>query len=98
MSADVRAQAEVRGSAAELSTSRMGLPTEVPAARGTTVQNRYDSVFRLFGHILKDSAVKPDASPEEVAAVVNDTDGAGAQIFTQAVCCHVPACPVTTSC
>ncbi|TFK84621.1 t-SNARE [Polyporus arcularius HHB13444] len=29
--------------------------------------------------------VKPDASPEEVAAVVNDTDGAGAQIFTQAL-------------
>ncbi|CDO72843.1 hypothetical protein BN946_scf185002.g28 [Trametes cinnabarina] len=29
--------------------------------------------------------VKPDASPEEVAAVVNDTEGAGAQIFTQAL-------------
>ncbi|KAI0375029.1 t-SNARE [Pilatotrama ljubarskyi] len=29
--------------------------------------------------------VKPDATPEEVAAVVNDTDGAGAQIFTQAL-------------
>ncbi|EIW60013.1 t-SNARE [Trametes versicolor FP-101664 SS1] len=29
--------------------------------------------------------VKPDATPEEVAAVVNDTNGAGAQIFTQAL-------------
>ncbi|KAI0673094.1 t-SNARE [Trametes maxima] len=29
--------------------------------------------------------VKPDATPEEVAAVVNDTDGSGAQIFTQAL-------------
>ncbi|KAI0780797.1 t-SNARE [Trametes elegans] len=29
--------------------------------------------------------VKPDASPEEVEAVVNDTDGSGAQIFTQAL-------------
>ncbi|RPD66276.1 t-SNARE [Lentinus tigrinus ALCF2SS1-6] len=29
--------------------------------------------------------VKPDATPDEVAAVVNDTDGAGAQIFTQAL-------------
>ena len=29
--------------------------------------------------------VKPDATPEEVAAVVNDTEGSGAQIFTQAV-------------
>ncbi|OSC99023.1 t-SNARE [Trametes coccinea BRFM310] len=29
--------------------------------------------------------VKPDATPEEVAAVVNDTEGAGAQIFTQAL-------------
>ncbi|PIL24120.1 transporter [Ganoderma sinense ZZ0214-1] len=29
--------------------------------------------------------VKPDASPEEVAAVVNDTEGSGAQIFTQAL-------------
>ncbi|KAI0831446.1 t-SNARE [Trametes gibbosa] len=29
--------------------------------------------------------VKPDATPEEVAAVVDDTSGAGAQIFTQAL-------------
>ncbi|KAI1794491.1 t-SNARE [Ganoderma leucocontextum] len=29
--------------------------------------------------------VKPDATPEEVAAVVNDTEGSGAQIFTQAL-------------
>ncbi|KAI0748257.1 t-SNARE [Daedaleopsis nitida] len=29
--------------------------------------------------------VKPDATPDEVAAVVNDTDGTGAQIFTQAL-------------
>lgn len=36
-------------------------------------------------NVLTWSAVKPDASPEEVAAVVNDTEGSGAQIFTQAV-------------
>ncbi|OBZ75833.1 Syntaxin-like protein psy1 [Grifola frondosa] len=29
--------------------------------------------------------VKPDATPEEVTAVVNDTEGAGDQIFTQAL-------------
>ncbi|KAI0636840.1 t-SNARE [Trametes polyzona] len=29
--------------------------------------------------------VKPDATPEEIAAVVDDTNGAGAQIFTQAL-------------
>jgi syntaxin 1B/2/3 len=29
--------------------------------------------------------VKPDATPEEVAAVVDDTDGAGGQIFSQAL-------------
>ncbi|TBU35840.1 t-SNARE [Dichomitus squalens] len=29
--------------------------------------------------------VKPDATPEDVAAVVNDTEGSGAQIFTQAL-------------
>ncbi|KAH9857015.1 t-SNARE [Lenzites betulinus] len=29
--------------------------------------------------------VKPDATPEEVAAVVDDTSGTGAQIFTQAL-------------
>ena len=30
-------------------------------------------------------AVKPDATPEEVAAVVNDDNGAGSQLFSQAV-------------
>ena len=29
--------------------------------------------------------VKPSATPEEVAAVVDNTDGAGGQIFSQAV-------------
>jgi len=29
--------------------------------------------------------VKPDATPEEVTAVVDDTDGTGGQIFSQAV-------------
>jgi t-SNARE complex subunit (syntaxin) len=29
--------------------------------------------------------VKPDATPAEVDAVVNDTNGAGGQIFAQAV-------------
>ena len=29
--------------------------------------------------------VKPDATPEEVTAVVDNTDGAGGQIFSQAV-------------
>jgi syntaxin 1B/2/3 len=29
--------------------------------------------------------VKPDATPDEVAAVVNDDQGGGSQIFAQAV-------------
>ena len=37
------------------------------------------------GEVLNPRIVKPDATPEEVAAVVNDTEGSGAQIFTQAV-------------
>lgn len=31
-------------------------------------------------------AVKPEATPDEVNAVVNDTSGGGDQIFAQAVC------------
>ena len=37
--------------------------------------------------------VKPDTTPEEVTAVVENTDGTGGQIFSQAVCSLVPRSP-----
>jgi hypothetical protein len=52
--------------------------------------------------ILFGRAVKPDATPAEVDAVVNDTSGAGGQIFAQAVRfflvdLRLSACVLTTA-
>ncbi|KAH7889283.1 t-SNARE [Phlebopus sp. FC_14] len=52
---------------------------------------RYQSVEQQYRQRFKDRVerqfkiVKPDASPEEVSAVVNDTQGGGSGIFLQAI-------------
>ncbi|KAI6162464.1 t-SNARE [Pisolithus thermaeus] len=57
---------------------------------------KYQAVERQYRQRYRDRVerqfkiVKPDATPEEVSAVVNDTEGSGNSIFLQAASTHLP--------
>jgi hypothetical protein len=68
-----------------------GVPDKVQATRRTSIPDWF--VYSTKLQTIQLTAlfiVKPDATAEEVNAVVNDTNGSGGQIFAQAVCllCH----------
>ena len=79
-------EAKVRRSYSELSDGGTTVPCKVQAAHGTSIQDWYGcKLFCLVGWHLQVPfwSVKPDATPEEIKAAVNDDSGG--QIFSQAV-------------
>jgi len=84
----------VHDGSSELHTSRERLSSETTCSGGETIQDW--SVVTANPEAWQNNAklfpvVKPDATAEEVAAVVDNTDGAGGQIFSQAVRSVFPA-------
>jgi len=90
-------QVEIRRCHSKLPTSGTAIQAEIQAEDGTPVQNRCDSFQYTFCICTSQTRivfpVKPDASPEEVRAVVDDSQGG--QIFSQAVRLILFICKLT---
>ena len=86
--ADVPRPFKIHRGFAELSTGRATVSHAIPSAGRTTIQNRWVNHVCVTWAVLTScltSSVKPDATPDEVAAVVQSDQGAGGQVFAQAV-------------
>lgn len=79
-------EVKIRRGHSKLSVRGTAIRHEVQAANGAAIQNWFVHLI-LLGYLLLTYpfflAVKPDATPEEIKAVINDDSGG--QIFQQAV-------------
>jgi len=103
--ADLPRPFKIHRSSTELSAGRAAVSHAIPSAGRTAIQNWW-ALPRNFVRFLRLSQssfvplVKPDATPDEVAAVVQSDQGTGGQIFAQAVRPTSPraVCSLSESC